>query len=84
MRAVYSYSNVATTPESKVERCIFELAIQRWFPNAYIEQYDVAKSKGGVLIKTTSSKTSSPNVVTYVITFVNHRSNGGNYVMVFG
>jgi len=77
---MYYCSNVVATLESKVERCISALAIHIWFPNAYMEQYDVVESKGGVLTKTTSSKTSSPNA----IAFVNHHSNGGNYAMVFG
>ncbi len=76
MISMYYCSNVVATLESEIERCISTLAIHIWFPNAYMEQYDVVESEGGVLIKTTSS----PNA----IAFVNHHSNGGNYAMVFG
>jgi hypothetical protein len=67
-------SNIVSNPKSIVERCIYVFGTQRWFSNTHILWYDVANSKGNVLINTTFSKIFSFLAITFIMTLINHCS----------
>ncbi len=53
-------------------------------PNAYIERYPIAKSKGGLLIETTSSNISSTIAMAFATIVLNQILNVGNSTIDFG
>ncbi len=73
---------MVATLEFEVVKWAYALITHKWLPKVYIDLYVVAILEGGVLIDNTSFGTSSRAHNAFVITLVNHCSNGSNFAMV--